>query len=145
MTDYTPDEAAAEAARERLAVDDLREENARFERILQAPLTLKDLRVAWENAEVPTGDAPMQQGDVYISTVERNDRGLGYLVAAAGANGTHMHFNARILSRAPREPWQDLADLLRARLDDGAVRVEVDWAARELHAAGVRVTGGEES
>lgn len=48
------------------------------------------------------------------------------------------------VARKGREPWADLADLLRARLDDGVVRVEVDWAARELHAAGVRVTGGDD-
>ena len=104
----------------------------------QAPLSLDTLAAAWEAAEVPTDDAPMQQGDVYISTVDRNDRGRGYLVAAAGRTGTHMHFKARILSRAPREPWQDLAD----ELDDTPSCIANEALAQRLHAQGWRKTGG---
>lgn len=129
----------------RLVLEGLLAENARLGRILQAPLSLKDLEVAWEAAEVPTDDAPMRQGDVYISTVDRNDRGLGYLVAAAGRNGTHMHFNARILSRAQREPWQGLADVLGDfAIHDGRGREYPDVLARLLHERGVRVTGGDD-
>lgn len=108
-----------------------------------APITLDSLRAAWENAEVPTEDAPMRQGDVYISTLDRNDRGLGYFVAAAGSNGTHMHFNARILHRAP-EPWQALADVLRTTGCDGQA-MEPKILASVLHERGVRVTGGDEA
>ena len=112
----------------------------------QAPLSLDTLAAAWEAAEVPTDDAPMRQGDVYISTVDRDDRGFGYLVAAAGRDGTHMHFNTRVLSRAPREPWVELAGVLHDVINQGGDdRIDVDSVAARLYAEGVRVTGGEES
>ena len=133
LAEWTQDKIAGEA-------NDLRQEIDRLERIIQAPLSMRDLEVAWEAAEVPTDDAPMRQGDVYISTVDRNDRGLGYLVAAAGRTGTHMHFNARILSRAPREPWQDLAD----ELDDTPSCIANEALAQRLHAQGWRKTGGDD-
>ena len=111
--------------------------------VVESRITLDGLAGAWEAAEVPTDDAPMRQGDVYISTVDRNDRGLGYLVAAAGRNGRHMHFNARVLSRAPkREPWADLADVLRA-WDAEPADADADGMAKWFHERGVRVTGGD--
>ena len=133
----------------RVARDELRkivdELHAEIRGLQAAPLSLDTLAAAWEAAEVPTDDAPMRQGDVYISTVDRNDRGLGYLVAAAGRNGTHMHFNARILSRAPREPWVELAGVLHDVINQGGDdHIDVDSAAARLYAEGVRVTGGDE-
>ena len=144
MSDYTPDEAAAEADREqierqRLALDDLREENARLERILQAPLTLKDMQVAWEAAEVPTDDAPIRKGDVVIEKISTSAYAVMTPPPTCGLAGREF----RVLSRAPREPWADLADSLEA---------EVQWidrfnavdAAQALYALGWR-KGGDES
>lgn len=141
MTDYTPDEAAAEAAREqiarqRLALDDLREENARLERMLQAPLTLKDMRVAWEAAEVPTGDTPIREGDEVILPVFG-----GYLVrpATAPEEAGIPAGNVRILFRAPkREPWADLADVLRTEID---LESDPGGIAHALHLKGWRKGG----
>ena len=138
-----PEAVVALIGRQAEELADLWEENDRLERILQDPLLLKALEAAWEAAEVPTDDAPMRQGDVYISTVDRDDRGFGYLVAAAGRNGTHMHFNARILSRAPREPWVELAGVLHDVINQGGNdHIDVDSTAARLYAEGVRVTGG---
>ena len=104
-------------------------------------LSLARLEAAWEAAEVPTDDAPFREGDVVIM---KHSEGFNTFRVGGGPHEYLFDSGIRILSRAPREPWADLADLLRARLDDGVVRVEVDWAARELHAAGVRVTGGDD-
>ena len=109
--------------------------------VVESRITLDGLAGAWEAAEVPTDDAPMRQGDVYISAVDRNDRGLGYLVAAAGRNGTHMHFNARILSRAQREPWADLEDVLRNEID---LESDPGGIAHALHIKGWRKGGGSD-
>ena len=127
----------------RLVIENLLEENYRLDAKADGAISLDALEAAWEAAEVPTDDAPIREGDVVIYT---SACGTGVTVhkAAVGQFGRETHGYVRVLSRAPREPWADLADLLRARLDDGVVRVEVDWAARELHAAGVRVTGGDE-
>lgn len=135
MSEYTAEDMRRDLALTREELEYLRNENDRLEQVLQDPLLLKGLEAAWEAAE----QAPeCRKGDVLIVPGSWG----GYTIWEA-ARDSQLR-TARILSRAPREPWADLADLLRARLDDGVVRVEVDWAARELHAAGVRVTGGGE-
>ena len=135
LAEWTQDKIAGEA-------NDLREENDRLERILQAPLSLKDMQNAWEAAEVPTDDAPIREGDVILC---RHDEGKwGVRVVSAGdmvASGRWKPA-VRILSRAPREPWADLADVLEVALDAGSRYAES--IARSLHERGVRVTGGED-
>lgn len=118
---------------------ELHEEVDRLERILQAPLSLKDLEVAWDAAEVPTAESPIREGDVVIVrhgggfTVEPADRILS----------GQTHGRERILSRAPkREPWADLADVLRA-WDAEPADADADGMAKWFHERGVRVTGGE--
>ena len=106
---------------------------------LPDPYSLDALEVAWENAEQAD---KCDEGDVLISRPFLDEG--GFTIITAKSSGRINAVVTRILTRSPREPWADLADLLRARLDDGVVRVEVDWAARELHAAGVRVTGGDD-
>jgi len=88
-------------AREEL--EDLRQENDRLERILQAPLSLKDMRVAWAAAEQAD---ECRKGDVLI--LEASE---GFNVYTAMGDGPLLH--ARILSRAPR------ADLADARATGG--------------------------
>ena len=114
---------------------DLRDENDRLERILQAPLSLKDLEVAWEAAgqaeECRAGDVLIIQDDEDNYVVRRMD------------DGSYLDSTARILSRSPREPWADLADVLVAESvvfdsEDASI------AARALHSAGVRVMGGDD-
>lgn len=128
---------------QRLVIEELREENDRLERILQTPLSLKDLQVAWEAAEEATDDAPIREGDVVIYT---SACGTGVTVhkAAVGQFGRETHGYVRILSRAPkREPWQDLADVLRA-WDAEPADADADGMAKWFHERGVRVTGGDE-
>ena len=123
------------------AVADLGDENDRLERILQAPLSLKDLGVAWEAAEVPTDDAPIREGDVVIYT---SACGTGVTVhkAAVGQFGRETHGYVRVLSRAPkREPWQDLADVFKTW--DYPVRGYEEELAKWVYAKGVRGTGGD--
>ena len=124
----------------------LQEENDRLERILQAPLSLKDLEVAWEAAEVPTADAPIREGDVVIAFNETNL--WGYSVRRAhpidfelGAKGY-----VRILSRAPRrEPWADLADVLSGfAIHDHNGKEYPDVLAQRLYERGVRMAGGDD-
>ena len=111
----------------------LRNENDRLERVLQDPLLLKGLEAAWEAAEQAT---ECRKGDVLIVP-----GGWGGYTIWEAARDSQLRV-ARILSRAAREPWQDLADSLEA---------EVQWidrfnavdAAQALHAAGWR-KGGEE-
>ena len=128
---------------QRLVLEDLREENYRLERILQAPLSLRDLEAEWENAEVPTDDAPIREGDVVIYT-SACGTGVTAHKAAVGQFGRETHGYVRIMSRAPRrEPWADLADSLEA---------EVQWidrfnavdAAKALHEAGWRKGGDDD-
>ena len=127
--------AGEQIERQRLALDDLREENDRLERILQAPLSLKDLRVAWEAAEEAD---ECRKGDVLIL----KDWAGGFQVYAAMVDGDLTR--SRILSRAPREPWADLADMLRA-WDAEPADADADGMAKWFHERGVRVTGGDES
>lgn len=131
LAEWTQDKIAGEA-------NDLRQEIDRLERILQAPLSMKDLEVAWEAAEVPTDGAPIRSGDVVIEKISAGAYAVMSPPPTCGLVGREF----RVLSRAPREPWQDLADSLEA---------EVQWidrfnavdAAQALHAAGWRKGGGE--
>lgn len=130
---------------QRIVIEDLREENYRLERILQTPLSVKDLEVAWEAAEVPTASTGIRAGDVCIELCA--DHHFEVFRASVSAGGMvasgRWEPAVRILSRAPREPWADLADSLEA---------EVQWidrfnavdAAQALYAAGWR-KGGDES
>ena len=121
---------------QRLALEDLREENYRLERILQSPLSLKGLEVAWEAAEVAD---ECREGDVLIIRDDEDN----YVVRRMD-DRSDLDSAARILSRAPkREPWADLAGVLVAEsvVFDSE---DASLAARALHSAGVRVTGGGE-
>ena len=112
----------------------LRGENDRLERVLQDPLLLKGLEAAWENAE----QAPKcRKGDVLIVPGSWG----GYTIWEAKRDSRLRA--ARVLSRAPREPWADLADVL---LSESVVfdSEDASIAARALHSAGVRMTGGDE-
>ena len=139
---YTVREDAAQATIEGLRRDlaltreeleYLRGEKDRLEQVLQDPLLLKGLEAAWEAAE----QAPeCRKGDVLIVPGSWG----GYTIWEAARDAPLRA--ARILSRAPREPWADLADSLEA---------EVQWidrfnavdAAQALHAAGWRKGGDE--
>ena len=124
-------EAAAGAQKE---MADLQDENDRLERILQAPLSLKDLQVAWEAAEQAD---ECREGDVLIIRDDEDN----YLVRRMD-NCSRLDSTARILSRAPREPWQGLADDLADRsalMDEDAIEA----AAKALHVAGWRKGGDE--
>ena len=124
-------------AREELV--DLRQENDRLERILQSPLSLKVLEVAWGAAEVPTDDAPIRKGDVVIEKISADAYAVMSPPPTCGLAGREF----RILSRAPREPWAGLADVL---LSEGVLyyRADADDCAKALHGRGVRMTGGDE-
>ena len=133
LAEWTQDKIAGEA-------NDLREEIDRLERIIQAPLSLRDMEVAWEAAEVPTDDAPIRAGDVMIFPTSR-----GHVIRESGVDRRGWRSDTRVLSRAPREPWADLADVL----GDFAIRDKdgdeyPDMLARMLHERGVRVTGGDD-
>ena len=116
-------------------VAELGDENDRLGQVLQAPLTLDALEAAWEAAEEAD---ECRKGDVLIM----QDPVEGYSVWRTG-DADYLARSARILSRAPREPWADLADSLEA---------EVQWidrfnavdAAQALYALGWR-KGGDES
>ena len=98
-----------------------------------APLTLDTLREAWENAE---RSEDCQEGDVLIVP-----GGWGGYTIWTAERGTQLRA-ARVLSRAPREPWQDLADIL---LEDRMVfEDDVEGIVKRLHERGVRVTGGDD-
>ena len=121
---------------QRLALEDLREENYRLERILQSPLSLKDLEVAWEAAEQAD---ECRKGDVLIIRDDEDN----YLVRRMD-DRSDLDSTARILSRAPGpEPWVELAGVLQDEVPGGAV-ADVDHLAERLYSAGVRVTGGGE-
>ena len=134
MSEYTAEDMRRDLALAREELEYLRNENDRLERVLQDPLLLKGLEAAWEAAE----QAPeCRKGDVLIVPGSWG----GYTIWEA-ARDSRLRA-ARILSRAPREPWQDLADVL---LSESVVLDSEDAsiAARALHNAGVRVTGGGE-
>ena len=123
--------AGEQIERQRLALDDLREDNYRMQQILYTPVSLKDLRVAWEAAEQAD---ECRKGDVLIL----RDPAEGYSVWRAG-DADYLAGSTRILSRAPqREPWQDLAD----ELDDTPSCIANEALAQRLHAQGWRKTGG---
>ena len=123
----------------RREIVDLREENDRLERILQSPLSLKDLAVAWDAAEQAE---ECREGDVLMT--RHSDDNYEVWVAAGAFD---ISKKSRILSRAPkREPWADLADVLTlAEGDIGGLNVDAINVAALLHERGVRVVGGEES
>ena len=124
-------------AREELV--DLRWENRRLEAGAEGVVSLGGLKAAWEAAEVPTDGAPIRSGDVVIEKISAGAYAVMSPPPTCGLVGREF----RVLSRAPREPWQDLADSLEA---------EVQWidrfnavdAAQSLHAAGWRKGGGDD-
>ena len=113
-------------------VAELGDENDRLGRVLQAPLTLDALEAAWEAAEEAD---ECRKGDVLIM----QDPAEGYSVWRTG-DADYLSRGTRVLSRAPREPWADLADVLRAHTGEP----DPDETARLLHERGVRVAGGEQ-
>ena len=118
-------------------VSDLREENDRLERILQAPLSLKDLQVAWENAE-QSGEC--REGDVLIIQDDEDN----YVVRRMD-DRSDLDSTARILSRAPREPWADLGDKLAVEMPGIEDEPRIEALAKALYCEhGVRVRGGDE-
>ena len=116
-------------------VADLGDENARLERIIQAPLSMKDLEAAWEAAEQAD---ECRKDDVLIM----QDPVEGYSVWRTG-DADYLARSTRILSRAPREPWADLADALRGTVWE-RLSGDVDGLAAAVHALGWR-KGGDES
>lgn len=98
------------------------------------PITLDTLQAAWEGAE----QGEVAEGDVLIRRSGENFTvwvaGGGWSTEALSRSG-----HTRILHRAPkpkREPWQDLADVLRAHTGEP----EPEETAKMLHERGVRVT-----
>ena len=98
------------------------------------PITLDTLRGAWETAEVAD---ECNEGDILIRLHPEISTQLAQVwrseMTAPMGNLT------RILHRAPkpkREPWQDLADVLRAHTGEP----DPDETAKMLHERGVRVT-----
>ena len=134
MSEYTAEDMRRALALTREELEYLRGENDRLERVLQDPLLLKGLEAAWEAAEQAT---ECRKGDVLIVP-----GGWGGYTIWEAARDSRLRA-ARILSRAPREPWADLADVLEVALDADSRYAES--IARALHGRGVRVTGGEES
>ena len=135
MSEYTSEDLRRDLALTREELAYLREENDRLERVLQDPLLLKGLEAAWESAE----QAPKcRKGDVLIVPGSWG----GYTIWEAKRDSQLRA--ARILSRAPREPWQDLADVLGT--NNGELIGEhhtITEVAKALHERGVRVTGDE--
>ena len=123
---------------QRLALEDLREENYRLERILQAPLSLKDLEVAWEAAEVAD---ECREGDVLIIRDDEDN----YVVRRMD-DRSDLDSTARVLSRAPRrEPWADLGDKLAVEMPGIEDEPRIEALAKALYCEhGVRVRGGGE-
>ena len=102
---------------------------------LPDPYSLDALEVAWENAEKAD---KCHEGDVLIT---RQPLDGGFKITPAKSSGRLNSEVTRILSRAPqREPWQDLADDLRAHTGEP----DPDETARMLHEQGWR-KGGDES
>lgn len=98
----------------------------------QAPLSLDRLEAEWDNAE--SADA-CREDDLLI-----HKRGEGTFVVEKAPWGFAMPSSARILSRAPRKPWQDLADVI----SEYTYQSEPEALAQALHRQGVRVTGGDD-
>ena len=96
----------------------------------QAPLSLDSLAAAWEAAEQAD---ECREGDVLIIRDDEDN----YLVRRM-EDRNRLDSTARILSRAPREPWEDLADVLRAHTGEP----DPDETARTLYEYGVRMAGG---
>ena len=130
IRDLRHDLALARKERERFAHD--------LRRLYGQPkgdnaITLDALEAAWEAAEQAD---ECRKGDVLIVP-----GGWGGYTIWTAERGTQLRA-ARILSRAPREPWQDLADIL---LEDRMVfEDDVEGIVKRLHERGVRVTGGGE-
>ena len=101
-------------------------------------LSLDRLEAAWETAET-IDSTGIGEGDLCIERCADDH----YEVFRADADVTVWHDTIRILSRAPREPWQDLADVLRA-WDAGPADADADGMAKWFHERGMRVTGGDE-
>lgn len=144
MSEYTAEDMRRDLALTREELEYLREENDRLERILQSPLSLKDLQVAWEAAEsLEAYRSIISEGDVLII---KKPHGI-YLVRPAYEEvivGRADAENVRILSRAPkREPWADLADALVAAGVAFGDKYP-DLLARTLYEHGVRMAGNEE-
>ena len=123
----------------REALVDLRWENRQLEAGAEGVVSLDGLRVAWETAEVPTDENPIREGDVVIV---RHGGGFAVEPADRILSG-QTHGRERVLSRAPRAPWADLADALRGAVWE-RLSGDVDGLAAAVHAAGWR-KGGEES
>ena len=123
----------------REALVDLRWENRQLEAGAEGVVSLDGLKVAWETAEVPTEDTPIREGDVVIEKISADAYAVMSPPPTCGLAGREF----RILSRAPREPWAGLADVL---LSEGVLyyRADADDCAKALHGRGVRVTGGDE-
>ena len=103
----------------------------------QAPLSLESLAAAYEAAEQAD---ECRKGDVLIS---KSWKGGDNFRVYSARSAKDLPPGLRILSRAPREPWVELAGVLHDEAPRGVV--DVDHLAERLHAAGVRVTGGDES
>lgn len=102
------------------------------------PLSLDTLREAWEQAEVPTEDTPIREGDVLIYPLF-----AGYCVRPSWGDSPLPE--ARVLSRAPRrEPWEGLTKVLRTTGVDGQA-MDPEILASVLYERGVRVTGGDDT
>lgn len=116
-------------AREELV--DLRKERERLMTVVANPVSLDSLAAAWEAA----GQSDeCRKGDVLIQCHPSG----GFLVWPA-RQAERLDSDTRVRERAPRAPWQDLADDLRvAKVDD------LDMYAQYLHEAGWR-KGGDES
>ena len=117
----------------------LRQENCRLDAEADGAISLDGLEVAWEAAEVPTADAPIREGDVVIEKISASAYAVMSPPPTCGLVGREF----RVLSRAPREPWADLADALRGTVWE-RLSGDVDGLAAAVHAAGWR-KGGEES
>lgn len=108
------------------------------------PLTLDALREAWENAEVPTRGNPIREGDELI--VRHWEEGWEWVAICPGSDSENWISDARVLHRAPQpEPWQALADVLRAWDATPETGHTTDSMARWFYERGVRVVGGDES
>lgn len=135
----TADDLRRDLALAREELVDLRRENRRLDAEADGAISLDGLKAAWETAEVPTGDAPIREGDVVI--VRHGGGGFTVELADRILSG-QTHGRERILSRAPREPWAELEDVLRNEID---LESDPGGIAHALHLKGWRKTGGDES
>lgn len=123
----------------RLVIEELMEENARLELILQEPLSLKDMRVAWDAAYEET---ECHKGDVLVT--RHSDDIYEVWVSVETFD---ISKKTRVLSRAPRpEPWKNLADVLGDFViyDTDGSNVRAGEAAQFLYEHGVRMAGGDD-